>query len=197
MAFWKKFYKSKYTGAEIDAAVAKAGTVPAVTSADAGNILGVDAEGKIVAKTDPVPAVTEADIGKMLAVDSLGNIDFENRSKLTVCVISYSGTNFVDSSKTITGNIFLYIDRNYNYTLTESDIFEILAGGGIKFLINNYSTLGYTGILNGDGLQQVVFAVQAVGTTEIHQFMIYTLSQNGIEVWESNDITYTLYDMNF
>ena len=28
MAFWKKFYKSKYTGAEIDAAVAKAGTVP-------------------------------------------------------------------------------------------------------------------------------------------------------------------------
>lgn len=49
MAFWKKFYKSKYTGAEIDAAVAKAGTVPAVSSADAGKALVVDSEGKIVA----------------------------------------------------------------------------------------------------------------------------------------------------
>lgn len=49
MAFWKKFYKSKYTGAEIDAAIAKADTVPAVTSADAGKALVVDEEGKIVA----------------------------------------------------------------------------------------------------------------------------------------------------
>jgi hypothetical protein len=49
MAFWKKIFKSKYTGAEIDAAVAKAGTVPAVTSADAGKALVVDDEGKIVA----------------------------------------------------------------------------------------------------------------------------------------------------
>lgn len=48
MAFWKKIFKSKYTGAEIDAAVAKAGTVPAVTSADAGKALVVDEEGKIV-----------------------------------------------------------------------------------------------------------------------------------------------------
>lgn len=49
MAFWKKIFKSKYTGAEIDAAVAKAVTVPAVTSADAGKALVVDEEGKIVA----------------------------------------------------------------------------------------------------------------------------------------------------
>ena len=48
MAFWKKFYKSKYTGAEIDAAVAKAGTVPTVTSADEGKALVVDEEGTIV-----------------------------------------------------------------------------------------------------------------------------------------------------
>ena len=47
--FWQKKYTSKYTGAEIDAAVAKAGTVPAVTSADAGKALVVDSEGKIVA----------------------------------------------------------------------------------------------------------------------------------------------------
>lgn len=47
--FWQKKYTSKYTGAEIDAAVAQAGTVPAVTAADAGKALVVDAEGKIVA----------------------------------------------------------------------------------------------------------------------------------------------------
>lgn len=32
MAFWKKFYKSRYTGAEIDAAVAKAGDATKVTA---------------------------------------------------------------------------------------------------------------------------------------------------------------------
>ena len=32
MAFWKKFYKSKYTGAEIDAAIAKAGDATKVTA---------------------------------------------------------------------------------------------------------------------------------------------------------------------
>lgn len=46
--FWQKKYTSKYTGAEIDAAVAKAGTVPSVTEADAGKALVVDEEGKIV-----------------------------------------------------------------------------------------------------------------------------------------------------
>ena len=48
MAFWKKIFKSKYTGAEIDAAVATAGNLPATTSADAGKALVVDEEGKIV-----------------------------------------------------------------------------------------------------------------------------------------------------
>lgn len=47
--FWQKKYISKYTGAEIDAAVAKADTVPAVTVEDAGSALVVDEEGKIVA----------------------------------------------------------------------------------------------------------------------------------------------------
>ena len=48
MAFWKKIFKSKYTGKEIDAAIAKAGNLPATTSADAGKALVVDEEGKIV-----------------------------------------------------------------------------------------------------------------------------------------------------
>lgn len=44
--FWQKKYISKYTGAEIDAAV---GNVPTVTEADAGKVLVVDETGKIVA----------------------------------------------------------------------------------------------------------------------------------------------------
>ena len=47
--FWQKKYISKYSGAEIDAAIAKADTVPAVTVEDAGSALVVDEEGKIVA----------------------------------------------------------------------------------------------------------------------------------------------------
>ena len=47
--FWQKKYISKYSGEEIDAAVAKADTVPAVTAADAGSALVVDEDGKIVA----------------------------------------------------------------------------------------------------------------------------------------------------
>lgn len=46
--FWQKKYISKYSGAEIDAAVAKADTVPAVTVEDAGKALVVDEEGNIV-----------------------------------------------------------------------------------------------------------------------------------------------------
>lgn len=44
MAFWKKIFKSKYTGAEIDAAVAKADIIPSPTIADKqkGFIVGDD-----------------------------------------------------------------------------------------------------------------------------------------------------------
>lgn len=41
--------ESKYTGAEIDAAVAKADTIPTVSEEDVGKALVVDEEGKIVA----------------------------------------------------------------------------------------------------------------------------------------------------
>ena len=67
--FWQKKYISKYTGEEIDAAVAAGSQVPEITIEDAGTILGVDAEGKIVAKTDPVPEVDAEDNGKIMKVD--------------------------------------------------------------------------------------------------------------------------------
>ena len=53
--FWQKQYISKYTGAEIDAAVAAGSQVPEIDIEDAGKILAVDAEGKIVAKDPPLP----------------------------------------------------------------------------------------------------------------------------------------------
>ena len=55
--FWQKKYTSRYTGAEIDAAVAKAGTVPAVTEADAGKALVVDDDGKIVTGSNTLPVI--------------------------------------------------------------------------------------------------------------------------------------------
>ncbi len=67
MAFWKKIFKSKYTGAEIDAAVAKAGTVPTVTSADEGKALVVDSEGKIV----PGEAGANIEFNKIRSADKI------------------------------------------------------------------------------------------------------------------------------
>lgn len=46
--FWQKKYISKYTGAEIDAAVAAGSQIPEVTVEDAGMALVVNEEGKIV-----------------------------------------------------------------------------------------------------------------------------------------------------
>lgn len=43
----RKKYKSPYTGKEVDAAVAKADSIPDTTVADAGKVLGVTPEGKI------------------------------------------------------------------------------------------------------------------------------------------------------
>ncbi len=67
--FWQKKYISKYTGEEIDAAIAKADTVPAVTAADAGSALVVDEEGKIVAGeagvSFPVFELTDEEFGEV------------------------------------------------------------------------------------------------------------------------------------
>ena len=76
--FWQKKYISKYSGAEIDAAVAKAGTVPAVTSADSEKILGVDAEGKIVAKDNLVPTPVGDNIDMGLIVGGDGKLKYTN-----------------------------------------------------------------------------------------------------------------------
>ena len=67
--FWQKTYLSKYSGAEIDAAIAKADTVPAVTVEDAGSALVVDGEGKIVAGeagvSFPVFELTDEEFGEI------------------------------------------------------------------------------------------------------------------------------------
>ena len=96
--FWQKKYISKYTGAEIDAAVAKADTVPAVTEADAGSALVVDEEGKIVAgeagtqvEANPTLAGTEAALEGLQVGDTKykveaggGSSSFARASHITV-----------------------------------------------------------------------------------------------------------------
>ena len=47
--FWQKTYVSKYTGKELDAAIAAGSQIPEVTVEDAGMALVVNEEGKIVA----------------------------------------------------------------------------------------------------------------------------------------------------
>ena len=114
MAFWKKFYKSKYTGAEIDAAVAKAGTVPAVTSADAGKALVVDEEGKIVAGEAGTP-------------DFIVNITVtENEGELTpsvdktyeqiVAAITAGSIIKINVTITMLGTAFTMTTRDYGYS---------------------------------------------------------------------------------
>lgn len=75
--FWQKKYTSKYTGAEIDAAVAKADTVPAVTVEDAGSALVVDEEGKIVAG-EVSGGVTAVDFPEFPGSTAIGILTFIN-----------------------------------------------------------------------------------------------------------------------
>lgn len=57
MAFWKKFYKSRYTGAQIDAGIKGGAQVPDVTAADNGKVLKVSG-GKWAKGTDSGTTVT-------------------------------------------------------------------------------------------------------------------------------------------
>lgn len=98
MAFWKKIFKSKYTGAEIDAAVAKAGTVPAVSSADAGKALVVDEEGNIVVTTSyPLFTLSQAEISTIITgfITALVNAT----DKLTETIFTITDETTVNSIK--------------------------------------------------------------------------------------------------
>lgn len=116
--FWQKKYISKYTGAEIDAAVAKADTVPAVTAADEGKALVVDSEGKIVAG--------EAGGGG----DSNFKLAFEGDS---TCIIGYDnnkqepimGGDSIVGIESFPYKLFFTIDEIFVYfciKLTDADI---------------------------------------------------------------------------
>lgn len=67
MAFWKKYYKSRYTGEQIDAGIKGGAQVPDVTSADNGKILKVSGgkwakgtDSGTTVKANPTLAGTEA-----------------------------------------------------------------------------------------------------------------------------------------
>ena len=115
MAFWKKIFKSKYTGAEIDAAVAKAGTVPAVTSADEGKALVVDAEGNIVAgeagTTIPKITITKEELGTLnVNIASFLAAANDTIKMKTFHIDDNQGVSIANKLKTILDNGIGYIE---------------------------------------------------------------------------------------
>ena len=122
--FWQKKYISKYTGAEIDAAVAKAGTVPTVTEADAGKALVVDEEGKIVP-------------GEAGGISSFQNITNE---MITPIAINFSAF-LAAANDTIQVKVF-NIYKNDNPEIYES--FKNI----IDIITNNYAGFNYISLMD-------------------------------------------------
>lgn len=114
--FWQKKYTSKYTGAEIDAAVAKAGTVPAVTEADAGKALVVDEEGKIVAG--------EAGGGNVVKINLDATIDDSDSSEYVLTATGEFETNIKEQLTNAYSNGSTIV---FNITVTQGT--EIIPTG--------------------------------------------------------------------
>ena len=133
MAFWKKFYKSKYTGAEIDAAVAKAADATKVTANPTLAGTEADLTGLQVGNTKyAIPACGGgASFYQIDLTDQQFN-DLEDNGTVTV-----TGLNLVvDDIKSaiLAGNPVLV---NVNYTMTTPvvmyayKIFQITQIGGV------------------------------------------------------------------
>ena len=97
--FWQKKYTSKYTGAEIDAAIAKAGTVPQPTAEE---------------------------YGKFLGVNSAGNLAYSN-TKTLICMVEFSAevADVTDFTKTGTVEGWYTLIIKAGYTITEETIINI------------------------------------------------------------------------
>lgn len=126
--FWQKKYVSKYTGAEIDAAVAKADTVPAVTAADAGSALVVDAEGKIVAGAAGGRHVNT------LSDAAAASIQLGIQALLPTVISTGKGVynySLLDTDETSFNTV-----ENIETSLAAGKSTEVLSVGGFDFVLN-------------------------------------------------------------
>lgn len=113
--FWQKKYISKYSGEEIDAAVAKADTVPAVTVEDAGSALVVDEEGKIVpgeaGTTIPKITITQEELGTLIVnIGSFLAAANDTIKLKTFYIDDTQGVSIANKLKTILDNGIGYIE---------------------------------------------------------------------------------------
>lgn len=164
--FWQKKYTSKYTGAEIDAAIAKAGTVPAVTSADEGKALVVDSEGKIVpgeagttVVANPTLAGTESALTGLQVGETKykvgGDRVFDDEYDITITATDL--THFVMTlSKTVQSSEkdAYYAEMGESYkkgkdmiigTISESVVPTLAVGDKIGVIMSGYSEHNNTG----------------------------------------------------
>lgn len=136
--FWQKKYTSKYTGAEIDAAVAQAGTVPAVTASDAGKVLVVDEDGKIKASGGIIDGDYKPDasdksfsdlLGELVVAANTSNSDSGYVSTLTDFGDDYFKDSLIAGKRTIKGTLNITIGAfemtiPYNLTFTNVRFYE-------------------------------------------------------------------------
>ena len=132
--FWQKKYISKYTGAEIDAAVAKADTVPVVTVEEAGSALIVDEEGKIVTGVVGAP---EFIVNITVTEDGGSLIPSLDKTYEEIVAAITGGYNIkINVTVTILGTAFTMTSRDYGYSA---------AAGGItgNFMLYFMGNLNY------------------------------------------------------
>jgi hypothetical protein len=192
MAFWKKFFKSKYTGAEIEAAVGKAGNLPATTSADAGKALVVDAEGKIVAGEAGgiISGYDEYSNETVTVTDSpavLGSYT-DLYGIFNMCKITVNGHILEYSEE---DDMFFY--ENYLVTPENGEILFIPDDGQGGIVAGDYSVKIESPVFNNDFINganyvanKVVIAKIADGASSIDLNTLMTLYQEGYSIFADN-----------
>ena len=110
----RKKYKSPYTGKEVDAAVAKAGKLPTVTSADVGMVLGVDDEGNIITTEGGVPEDYPYVTEKIVIPDVTFTIETTSSGAASIDIYG-SSTNPEDYEVKIDGKQLTWNEYYFNY----------------------------------------------------------------------------------
>lgn len=136
--FWQKKYTSKYSGAEIDAAVSKADTVPAVTEANFGDALVVNSAGKIV------PGKVNGVVSDIMAPEAFNNA--VNSCMQSIAVAVMGDYKFHNASVEITHSDTGWEDLySFYLSLIQADFKAIIEAGTTgdtyleRMVVNNIS----------------------------------------------------------